>query len=192
MAGCCSKSCLSFLILISNLLFCLIGILTIAGAVWVVSDEDSTEDIAYKITDNLQLNENDQSEVKESFREVFDNDTIWQCTIGFGVASILTALVGFLRFKIGSNRLFYLVMYNLIFSIVLFTMHIAVVAKLHQRNVDIVDLKNHNELWEVNPEELEGSSSDQTVFFGVLIAMTCSLGILEFIILIEVIENMPK
>jgi len=190
MAATCSKSCLSILILISNVLFCIIGILTLAGGVWLLQDEGSTGDIAFNIMENIKFNENELSAVNTGFREIFDNDTIWYWTIGFGVASILTSLFGLLRFKIGSNRLFCLVMYNLVFSILMFTLHIAVVAKLHQRNVDIEDLKDlHDELRNLNTEELEGSGPMQSVLFGVLIAMSCGLGILEFIILIEVIES---
>jgi len=190
MAATCSKSCLSILILISNVLFCIIGILTLAGGVWLLQDEGSTGDIAFNIMENIKFNENELSAVNTGFREIFDNDTIWYWTIGFGVASILTSLFGLLRFKIGSNRLFCLVMYNLLFSILMFTLHIAVVAKLHQRNVDIEDLKDlHDELRNLNTEELEGSGPMQSVLFGVLIAMSCGLGILEFIILIEVIES---
>jgi len=190
MAATCSKSCLSILILISNVLFCIIGILTLAGGVWLLQDEGSTGDIAFNIMENIKFNENELSAVNTGFREIFDNDTIWYWTTGFGVASILTSLSGLLRFKIGSNRLFCLVMYNLVFSILMFTLHIAVVAKLHQRNVDIEDLKDlHDELRNLNTEELEGSGPMQSVLFGVLIAMSCGLGILEFIILIEVIES---
>ena len=190
MAATCSKSFLSILILISNVLFCIIGILTLAGGVWLLQDEGSTGDIAFNIMENIKFNENELSAVNTGFREIFDNDTIWYWTTGFGVASILTSLSGLLRFKIGSNRLFCLVMHNLVFSILLFILHIAVVAKLHQRNVDIEDLKDlHDELRNLNTEELEGSGPMQSVLFGVLIAMSCGLGILEFIILIEVIES---
>ena len=190
MAATCSKSCLSIPILISNVLFCIIGILALAGGVWLLQDEGSTGDIAFNIMENIKFNENELSAVNTGFREIFDNDTIWYWTTGFGVASILTSLSGLLRFKIGSNRLFCLVMHNLVFSILLFILHIAVVAKLHQRNVDIEDLKDlHDELRNLNTEELEGSGPMQSVLFGVLIAMSCGLGILEFIILIEVIES---
>ena len=190
MAATCSKSCLSILILISNVLFCIIGILTLAGGVWLLQDEGSTGDIAFNIMENIKFNENELSAVNTGLREIFDNDTIWYWTTGFGVASILTSLSGLLRFKIGSNRLFCLVMHNLVFSILLFILHIAVVAKLHQRNVDIEELKDlHDELRNLDTEELEGSGPMQSVLFGVLIAMSCGLGILEFIILIEVIES---
>ena len=190
MAATCSKSCLSILLLISNVLFCIIGILTLVGGVWLIQDEGSTGDIAFNMVENIEFNENELSNVNTGFREIFDNDSIWYWTIGFGVASILTSLSGLLRFKIGSNRLFCLVMHNLVFSILLFTLHIAVVAKLHQRNVDIEELKDlHDELRNLDTEELEGSGPMQSVLFGVLIAMSCGLGILEFIILIEVIES---
>eukprot|EP00092_Neocalanus_flemingeri_P018625 GFUD01020170.1.p1 GENE.GFUD01020170.1~~GFUD01020170.1.p1 ORF type:complete len:203 (-),score=40.28 GFUD01020170.1:246-827(-) len=192
MANSCSESCISFLILISNLLLSLIGLLMIFGAVWLMHDEDATQDIANNMVNNMQFDESVPSDVKESFEEIYNNDTLFYVVIGFGVASVVTALFGFFRFKIGSVRLFCLVLFCLIFTVLLVTLQIAVIAKLHQRNVDIEDMRDYDykELLNVDMEELEGSGSDQMAFFGVIIAISCGLGCLIFLILVEVIESM--
>ena len=90
-------------------------------------------------------------------------------------------------------RLFCLTMFTLFFVVILFTLQIAVIAKIHQRNVDIEDLRvDYKELWNVDMKELEGSGSDQTALFGVLLALCVGSGCLVFFVLIEVIESIPK
>ena len=193
MAGCCDKSGLRSILFISNLLLAFIGVLVLCGGIWLVANENSTLHDSRRIISTVDFIESVPGDVHKSFEEIYNDYNFFCAVIGFGALSVIISFSGYCGCKIGSGRLFCLTMFFLLFAVILFTLQIAVVASIHQRNVDIEDFQNeYNELRNVNLEMLEGSGDYQTVFFGVLTAISFGYLCLMLFILVEVIESMPK
>jgi len=181
MANICTKSCLRYIILMGNLLLSLIGVLMLAGGIWLLSGQNSAQDIAYKIINTIDFDESVPSYAKESFEDIYSDNNLFYVIIGFGVLSIIISLFGFCSGKIGSGRLFCFVLFSLMFAVILFTLQIAVIASIHQQNTDKEDFQyKYKELWTVDLEKLGGSGYYKTVFFGVLTAL--SFGLLCFLL----------
>merc|ERR1712130_67852 len=166
-----ANTCLRSILLITNSLLALIGVLMLAGGIWLVSDENSAQDVAKKIVNSTDMNESLPSDVIEGLEEIYGHKYFNYLIIGLGVISLLVALFGFCGAKKESVCL---ISFYIIFTILLIILQIGAIVMINVRNENIETFKTEvSEFLTVDLEKLEGSGFYQTIFFGVLAGISC-------------------
>merc|ERR1712130_68242 len=166
-----ANTCLRSTLLITNSLLALIGVLMLAGGIWLVSDESSAQDIAKKVVNSTNFDESVPSDVKKGLEGIYGHKYFNYLVIGLGVISLLVALFGFCGAR---KESICLISFYIIFTIFLIILQIGAIVLINVRNENIEAFKTQvSEFLTVDLEKLEGSGFYQTIFFGVLAGISC-------------------
>jgi len=160
------NSCLRYILLISNLLLCTLGLLMVIGGVWLVVDEQSAENIAEKIANATNLDD-----AKGNLEEIYSHKYFDYFIICVGGVTLLISLFGFCGAKKESVCL---ISTYIFCTFILLILQIAAIVMINLRTTSIEDFKGQaGEVLNIDLDKLIGSGFYQTIFFGVLAGFSC-------------------
>merc|ERR1711910_248617 len=174
------KMCLRYTLIISNALLALLGLLLLAGGVWLIVDEKSFEETAGNVLDD----EIDSHEgLRDALEEVYGHNYFNYALLGMGGVTLLVALFGFCGAKKENQCL--LSLYSIcVFIIFLLQIAALVFINIEDENINIIRQSLDKELakgdLDLSMFEAVGSKFTQNLFFGV------SAGLSAFVFLLTV------
>merc|ERR1712154_556350 len=161
-----ANSCLRYILLISNLLLSSLGLLVIAGGIWLVVDEQSAQNIAEEVANATSI-----GNATNEFEDIYTHKYFDYFVIGLGAVTVLVSLFGFCGAKQESVCLLSTYIF---FTFILLISQIAAIVLINYRTTGIEDFKHKaGEALNIDLEKLEGTGYQQTIFFGVLAGITC-------------------
>eukprot|EP00092_Neocalanus_flemingeri_P006504 GFUD01007011.1.p1 GENE.GFUD01007011.1~~GFUD01007011.1.p1 ORF type:complete len:195 (-),score=49.20 GFUD01007011.1:372-956(-) len=163
MPGC--HGFLRYFLVISNLAVATLGLLLLAGGVWLQLDQNQVEDVAEKISNYTGSEQNLSDEAKETFNEIYKHDFFEYFLIGIGGVTFLVSLFGFCGAK--KESVCFLSFY-IFFTILLIILQVSAIAIINIRDSNINHYKSEvSNFFNLELEKIEGSHRFQTIFFGV-------------------------
>merc|ERR1712088_935411 len=166
------KMCLRYTLIISNALLALLGLLLLAGGVWLIVDEKSFEETAGNVLDDEKVKDEIDSHegLRDALEEVYGHNYFNYALLGMGGIALLVALFGFCGAKKESQCL--LSLYSIcVFIIFLLQIAAIVFINVDDANISFIKEKISNEAAKIDiehPEKLTpGSKFVQNLFFGV-------------------------
>lgn len=169
-------ACVRYTLLLTNLLMALLGLLLVAGGVWLIVDEGSAEQAAQAILNNTNIEETVSSvpKLEVALQEVVTHDYFNYALIGMGVVTFIVALFGFLGAKKESTCL--LTTYSICLVLII-SLCITAIVLINVQDDVIQQIKNlikdEAEKIDIDVEKLKaGSKFLQSLFFGVAAALS--------------------
>merc|ERR1712055_1069190 len=153
------KMCLRYTLIISNALLALLGLLLLAGGVWLIVDEKSFEETAGNVLDDEKVKDEIDSHegLRDALEEVYGHNYFNYALLGMGGITLLVALFGFCGAKKENQCL--LSLYS-----------ICVFINVDDANIKFIkdSISTEAEKIDINVETLNpGSKFIQNLFFGV-------------------------
>merc|ERR1712002_937521 len=163
MSGC--SSCLRFLLVVSNLVLALLGLLLIGGGVWLTLDQNQVEDLVGKFSNYTSSDLEIPEEAQETFEEIFGHQYFNYLLIGIGAVTFLVSLFGFFGAKKESVCL---MATYIIFTILLIIIQVSAITIINIQDSKMQEYKSEAaNLLNIELENIEISHRFQTIFFGV-------------------------
>jgi len=177
--------CLRYTLIISNALLALLGLLLLAGGVWLIVDEKSFEETAGNVLDDEKVKDEIDSHegLRDALEEVYGHNYFNYALLGMGGVTLLVALFGFCGAKKENQCL--LSLYSIcVFIIFLLQIAALVFINIEDENINIIRQSLDKELakgdLDLSKFEAVGSKFTQNLFFGV------SAGLSAFVFLLTV------
>jgi len=179
-------ACVRCTLLLTNLLMALLGLLLVAGGVWLIVDEGSAEDAVQTIRNNTNIDDtvNSVPRLEEALSEVVTHAYFNYALIGMGVVTFIVSLFGFLGAKKESTCL--LTTYS-ICLILIIALCITAIVLINVQDDVIQKIKNviteEAGKIELDVEKLKaGSKFLQSLFFGVAACLSSAVFLLSLLL----------
>jgi len=179
-------SCVRITLLVTNLLMAILGVLLIAGGVWLTVDEGSAEEVAQSFLNATKFDESvkDIPNLDKALQEVVTHSYFNYALIGMGVITFLVALFGFQGAKKESTCL--LTTYSIcLMLIIVLSVTAIVLINVQDDNINkIKDLiKQGGDKIDLDVDKLKaGSKFLQSLFFGVAAALSTLVLIMSILL----------
>merc|ERR1712112_305339 len=183
-----TMSCVRITLLITNLLMAILGLLLIAGGVWLTVDEGSAEEVAQSFLNATKFDESvkDIPNLDKALQEVVTHSYFNYALIGMGVITFLVALFGFQGAKKESTCLLTTYSICLMLIIVLCVTAIVLINVQDDTYINkIKDLiKQGGEKIDLDTDQLKkaGSKFLQSLFFGVAAVLSTLVLIMSILL----------
>jgi len=169
-------SCVRITLLVTNLLMAILGLLLIAGGVWLIVDEGSAEEVAQSFLNSTKLDESVEEipKLKDALQEVVTHVYFNYALIGMGVVTFIVALFGFQGAKKESTCL--LTTYSIcLLVIIILSVTAIVLINVQDDNINTIKdlIKQGVDKIDLDVDKLNaGSKFLQSLFFGVSAALS--------------------
>merc|ERR1711956_36239 len=163
--------CLRYTLILSNALLALLGLLLLAGGVWLIVDEKSFEENAGNLLEDDKVKDeiNSHDGLRDALEELYGNNYFNYALLGMGGVTLLVALFGFCGAKKENQCL--LSLYSIcVFIILLLQIAAIVFINFDDANIDFIkkSISEEAEKIDIDVERLNpGSKFIQNLFFGV-------------------------
>jgi len=164
-------ACVRYCLLLSNFLIGIIGLLLVAGGIWLTVDEASAEETAEDILNNADLQNAVKSipKLENALAEVVQNNYFRWILIGAGLVTFLIALFGFCGTK--KYSLCLLITYSFcVFVVIILQISTIVLINDKSGTIELIKtiLKSEAKKIDIDVDNLKaGDKFLQTLFFGV-------------------------
>jgi len=164
-------SCVRITLLVTNLLMAILGLLLIAGGVWLIVDESSAEEVAQTFLNTTKLDESFKEipKLSDALQEVVTHRYFNYALIGMGVVTLLVAVFGFQGAKKESVCL--LTTYSICLMLIIILCVTAIVLiNVQDDNINTIKelIKQGGDNIDLDVEKLNaGSKFLQSLLFGV-------------------------
>jgi len=180
-------SCVRITLLVTNLLMAVLGLLLIAGGVWLIVDESSAEEVTQIVinTTNFEESVKEIPGLDKAIQEVVTHPYLNYALIGMGVITFLVALFGFQGAKKESTCLLTTYSICLMLIIVLCVTAIVLINVEDDTYINkIKDLiKQGGDKIDLDVDKLKaGSKFLQSLFFGVAAALSTLVLIMSILL----------
>jgi len=181
-------SCVRITLLVTNLLMAVLGLLLIAGGVWLIVDESSAEEVTQSVinTTNFEESVKEIPGLDKAIQEVVTHPYLNYALIGMGVITFLVALFGFQGAKKESTCLLTTYSICLMLIIVLCVTAIVLINVEDDTYINkIKDLiKQGGAKIDLDTDELKkaGSKFLQSLFFGVAAVLSTLVLIMSILL----------
>jgi len=180
-------SCVRITLLVTNLLMAVLGLLLIAGGVWLIVDESSAEEVTQIVinTTNFEESVKEIPGLDKALQEVVTHPYLNYALIGMGVITFLVALFGFQGAKKESTCLLTTYSICLMLIIVLCVTAIVLINVEDDTYINkIKDLiKQGGDKIDLDVDKLKaGSKFLQSLFFGVAAALSTLVLIMSILL----------
>jgi len=180
-------SCVRITLLVTNLLMAVLGLLLIAGGVWLIVDEGSAEEAVQTVINETKFEESVKEipNLDKAIQEVVTHPYLNYALIGMGVITFLVALFGFQGAKKESTCL--LTTYSIcLMLIIVLSVTAIVLINVQDDNINkIKDLiKQGGDKIDLDVDELKkaGSKFLQSLFFGVAAVLSTLVLIMSILL----------
>jgi len=180
-------SCVRITLLVTNLLMAVLGLLLIAGGVWLIVDEGSAEEAVQSVINatNFEESVKEIPGLDKALQEVVTHSYFNYALIGMGVITFLVALFGFQGAKKESTCL--LTTYSIcLMLIIVLSVTAIVLINVNDDNINKIKelIKQGGDKIDLNTDTLKkaGSKFLQSLFFGVAAALSTLVLIMSILL----------
>merc|ERR1712126_403751 len=179
-------SCVRITLLVTNLLMAVLGLLLIAGGVWLIVDESSAEEVTQIVinTTNFEESVKEIPGLDKALQEVVTHPYLNYALIGMGVITFLVALFGFQGAKKESTCL--LTTYSICLMLIIVLCVTAIVLiNVNDDNINTIKelIKQGGDKIDLDLNKLDaGSKFLQSLFFGVAAALSTLVLIMSILL----------
>merc|ERR1711915_549476 len=169
--GCCSNLVRVFLI-ISNVILAVLGLLTIAGGLWLTFDQNNVKELIANVTRDVNINSDTvlPDDVRETLNEFYTSEYLNYFVIGLGAVSFIVSLFGCCGAKKESVCLLSTYIF---FTIVLIILQVTVIVLLNDQDSNLTTIQSEvSGFLHLNLDNIESSHRLQTIFFGASTGLT--------------------
>ena len=169
--GCCSNLVRVFLI-ISNVILAVLGLLTLAGGLWLTFDQNNVKELIANVTRDVNIDSETvlPDDVRETLNEFYTSEYLNYFVIGLGAVSFIVSLIGCCGAKKESVCLLSTYIF---FTIVLIIFQVAVIVLLNVQDSHLTTIKSEvSGFLDLNLDNIEAYHRLQTIFFGASTGLT--------------------
>merc|ERR1712189_158498 len=179
--GCCSNLVRVFLI-ISNVILAVLGLLTLAGGLWLTFDQNNVKGLIANVTRDVKIDSETvlPDDVRETLNEFYTSEYLNYFVIGLGAVSFIVSLFGCCGAKkesvcLLSTYIFFTIVLIIlqVAVIVLIIFQVAVIVLLNVQDSHLTTIKSEvSGFLDLNLDNIEASHRLQTIFFGASTGLT--------------------